>query len=282
MAASTAVLCAAASPAHAALTLGQVGDPTGSSCGPNFDWIQLSVTGGNSYTVPGKGTITAWTMFGGSTTPNQQFTFKVFRKVADPATYQAVGHAGPQTLTPGGTANNTFPASIPVKAGDLLGFHDVVDQSECALEGVAKGTFAQGHDPGDLPDGQSGAFDVIGGAGPLNLEAAFLPDNHFKLASVTRNKKKGTATLSFDLPNAGTLRAKGSGAKVSFTSTGPLGAVQSPGSPSSLLRVKATGSKRRQLNATGSVKLKLAVTYTPTGGDPKTRKQKVKLLKLGG
>jgi hypothetical protein len=262
--------------------VGQVGDPTGSSCGPNFDWIQLSVTGGNSYTVPGKGTITSWTMFGGTTTPNQQFTFKVFRKVGDPAVYQVVGHAGPQTLTPGGTAMNTFPASIAVKAGDLIGFHNVADQSECALEGVAKGTFAQSHDPGDLPDGQSAAFNVIGDAGPLNLEASFVPDNHFKLASTTRNKKRGTARLSFDLPNPGTLRAKGSGAKVSFTSTGPIGGLESPGSTPSLLLVKATGAKRRQLNATGRVKLKLVVTYTPTGGDPKTLKQKVKLLKLLG
>lgn len=272
------MLLAGASPARAAITIGQVGDPTGSDCGPNFDFVNISVSTGNPYTVPGRGIITSWTMFGAGTA-GQQFTFKAFRKVAEPSRYQVVGHAGPQTLTLGGTAGNTFPASIAVKAGDTIGFHAFTDHNVCRLPGIA-GTFGQ--EPVDLSDGQAFDFPPVMNANPLNLQATFVPDNNFKLASLTRNKKRGTATLSFDLPNAGTLRAKGSGAKVSVTSTGPIGAVQSPGSPSSLLRVKATGSKRRQLNGSGSVKLKLAVTYTPTGGEPKTRKQKVKLLKLVG
>lgn len=274
-------LLVAAAPASGVITLGQVGDPSGTFCGPNFDFLQFSLSSGNSYTVPGKGTMTSWTMFGGTTTPNQQFTFKVFRKI-DPTTYQVIGHSGPQTLTPGGTANNTFSASIPVKAGDVLGLHNITNQGECGLPGFPTGTFGQGVDPGDPPDGQSAQFHFVEDASPLNVAAAFLPDNNFKLASTTRNRKKGTATLSFDLPNAGTLRAKGSGAKVSFTSTGPIGGVRSPDSPSSLLLVRATGAKKRTLNATGKVTLKLKVTYTPTGGDPKTLKQNVKLKKLVG
>jgi hypothetical protein len=270
-----AALFAAASPASGAITLGQVGDPTGSDCGGGFDFLEITVGTGNSYTVPGKGTITSWTMFG-ALPAGQQATFKVFRKVAEPSRYQVVGHAGPQTLTVGGTANNTFPADIPVKAGDVLGYHGFTDHGSCGLPGVP-GTFGQ--QPGDLADGQSLDFPGVDGSA-LNLEATFVPDNSFKLASTTRNKKKGTATLSYDLPNPGTLRAKGSGAKVSFTSTGPIGGVRSPDSPSSLLLIKATGAKRRTLNETGKVKLKLAVTYTPTGGDPKTIQQKLKLKKL--
>jgi hypothetical protein len=34
--------------------------------------------------------------------------------------------------------------------------------------------------------------------------------------------------------------------------------------------VKATGKKRKKLNKTGKVKLSVAVTYTPTNGDPST------------
>jgi hypothetical protein len=275
--AATALLLVAA-PAQGAITIGQVADPTGSDCGADFDFVNISVSTGNPYTVPGTGTITSWTMFGAGPA-GQQFTFKVFRKVAEPSRYQVVGHAGPQILTLGGTANNTFPASIAVKPGDTIGFHAFTPHNACGLPGIA-GTFGQ--EPVDLSDGQSFDFPEVMAANPLNLEATFLPDNKFKLASINRNKKKGTAILGFDLPNPGTLRAKGSGAKVSFASTGPIGGVVSPDSTPSLLRVRATGSKRRQLNETGAVKLKLKVTYTPTGGDPKTRKQKVKLRKLVG
>ncbi len=51
-----------------------------------------------------------------------------------------------------------------------------------------------------------------------------------------------------------------------------------PAGPAQLL-VKAIGKKKRKLNETGKVKLNVAVTYTPTGGDPSTKSVKVKLIK---
>jgi hypothetical protein len=42
--------------------------------------------------------------------------------------------------------------------------------------------------------------------------------------------------------------------------------------------VRATGSKRKKLARTGTVAVKLALTFTPTGGDPNTRLVKLKLL----
>ena len=35
------------------------------------------------------------------------------------------------------------------------------------------------------------------------------------------------------------------------------------------LLIKAKGKKKKKLNETGKVKLKVAVTYTPTGGHPR-------------
>ena len=43
--------------------------------------------------------------------------------------------------------------------------------------------------------------------------------------------------------------------------------------------IKAKGKKKRKLNDTGKVTLNVAVTYTPTGGDPSTQSVKVKLKK---
>ena len=45
------------------------------------------------------------------------------------------------------------------------------------------------------------------------------------------------------------------------------------------LVVKGKGKKKKTLNRTGKVKLNLAITYTPTGGDPSTQSMKVQLKK---
>src|SRR5690349_8900883 len=122
---------AAAAPASAAVTIGQVADPTSSDCDPNLDALEPTVPSGTSYVAPGVGTITSWSMR--AVPPaGQQLTMKMFRKVGDPSTYQVVGHAGPQTLTPGSL--NTFPANIRVQAGDVLGLHTVTAGSRCAFE----------------------------------------------------------------------------------------------------------------------------------------------------
>ena len=42
---------------------------------------------------------------------------------------------------------------------------------------------------------------------------------------------------------------------------------------------KATGKRRRVLESTGHVKLKLAITYAPTGGDGHGQSVTVKLKK---
>jgi hypothetical protein len=267
------IVLAAASPASASVTLGQLSStPSAFTCGNQLDFAQLSVASGNDYAVPGNGVITSWTTFGPGG-PAQR-TFKVFRKVADPARYQVVGHDGPRDLTPGGVAGNTFTTGLRVKAGDLIGFENV-NVGSCYFDSPGS-QFLSGTPP--LQDGEQGDLSVMTGK-LLELEAVFVPDNRFKLASTTRNRKKGTATLGFGLPNLGTLTGKGPGAKVTAVSTGPIGGLTSPGSTPSLLRVRAVGSKRRQLDGTGNVVLKLSVTYRPTGGDPTTERLKVKLRK---
>jgi hypothetical protein len=266
------VLGAAASPASASVTIGQVGVPVVSLCETGSDLAQPSVTAGNSYVVPGTGTITSWTTYGGPN-PTSPLTMKVFRLVTPPATYQAVGHAGPQPVAANGTGGNTFPADIQVKPGDVLGLDG---GSYCLLDRPGEhyiyyvGSLADGGPP--QPFGTAPNF-------RLNIQAAFEPANTFTLGNTTRNKKRGTATLTFDLPNPGQLSGTGKGAKVSVASPDAVGSVVAPGAGPTNLRVKAKGKKMTKLNDTGKVKLSLSVTYTPTGGDPRTQKLKLKLLK---
>ena len=256
----------AASPAGAAVTIGQVGNAAGSACDAGIDLTEPTVPLGNSYVAPGVGTITSWAM-NASGPAGQQLTMKMYRKVADPSTYQVVGHAGPETLTPGSL--NTFPASVPVKPGDVLGFRTVTNNSKCAFQ--LPGTTLLFTNQ-DLADGSSAAFDTLSENASLNVQATFVPDNAFTgKPKVKRNKKNGTATVTINLPNPGTLSASGGGAKISKAKTVLAGA--------SKLKVKAKGLKKRQLSQNGKVGLSLSVIYTPTGGDPHQQKIKLKLLK---
>jgi hypothetical protein len=272
LAATTSILAATATSAAASVTLGQISTPpSASTCGNQLDFLQASVTSGNSYEVPGNGTITSWTTLGGF--GSHQRTLKVFRKVGEPARFQAVGHDGPRTLTDTGTAGNTFPTSIPVEAGDVLGFR-MVNIGSCFFDAGGQAFVSTT----DVQDGQAEDFSPVSDR-RLELEAVFVPDNSFSLARTQRNKKKGTATLSFTLPNPGVLTGSGKGARVSVASSGPVGGVAAPNTTPSELLVKAKGKNRKALDARGKVTLKLKVTYTPTGGDAKTMPLKIKLKK---
>jgi hypothetical protein len=101
------------------------------------------------------------------------------------------------------------------------------------------------------------------------------PTNAFTLGTTTRNKKKGTATLTVNAPNPGELSGSGNDAKVASAAV----TSKSVGAGPAQLLIKAKGKKKRKLNETGKVKLKVAITYTPTGGDPSTQSIKVKLKK---
>lgn len=106
----------------------------------------------------------------------------------------------------------------------------------------------------------------------LNISAVINPTNSFSPGAITRDKKKGTATLAFSLPNPGDISGSGQGAQIAST-----GAVTSEAVPAGIatLVVKATGKKKRKLNQKGKIKLNISVTYTPTGGVASTQSVKV-------
>jgi hypothetical protein len=255
------------------VTVGQLAPGTAqANCNQENDWIQPTVTSGNSYVLPGAGTITSWST-NAAAGPDQMLAMKIFRKTGDPDVYTVVGHDGPRPLA--GGLVNTFPASIPVKVGDLLGLNATnagTTNNACFFEVPGESNFFFF---GNLNDGQAAAFNDETG-NRLNATAVFVPTNSFTVGGITRNKKKGTATITVNVPNTGELTASGIGAKaagaavISKAITGPS---------STQLLIKAKGKKKRKLFETGKAKLNLAVTYTPTGGDPSTQSLKVKLRK---
>jgi len=258
--------------AGATVTIGQAGDGTGADCTPGYDWVAANTPAPyKSYAVPGTGTIMSWTTDASGTT-GPVMTLKVFRKTADPATFQVVGHAGPGTLTQPG--RNTFPASIRVSPGDVIGFHTDSGMPQCNLNNVISAAIF--YYAGDLADGGSGGFstdhDYL-----LNVEATFDPDNTFKLGAISRNKKKGTATVAANVPNPGTVKVSGKGVKTADSRAEAAVNVSKPGTVK--LPIRAKGKQKSKLNSTGKVNVKATITYTPTGGTATTQKRKVKLQK---
>jgi hypothetical protein len=265
-------LMASASPAGAAVTIGQTATPT-TFCANDADRLQPTVTSGNSYVVPATvatGTITSWSTeaLAGA---GRRLGLKIYRSLGG-ATYQVVGQAGPHDLT--GGVLNTFQASVPVKAGDILGTTVEPAGGQPGCNFVVPGDTYLTR-TGNLPIGASGDFAPGAADRRQNISAVVNPTNSFTLGAITRNKKKGIAFITTTVPNPGALTVSGKGLKgVTKTASGP-GDVK--------LKIKAKGKKEQTLNETGKVKVKPTISYTPTGGNLSTQSRKLKLKKnLGG
>lgn len=137
-------------------------------------------------------------------------------------------------------------------------------------------------DQSDAPCPGQEFFSVSGG--PFMAEPIFdfvfavfvKPSNAVTLGAITRNKKKGTATLTVNVPNHGELT--GSGKDVNVTGAAVISrTVTAPGDVK--LTILAKGKKLRKLKDTGRVDVTPRITYTPTGGDPSTQSRKLKLRK---
>ena len=265
---------AGASPAAASVTIGQIGPPPMGSgaCGNQLDLIQPTVSSGNPYVVPDTGGVTAWKLTSWTTLgsgPSERRALKVFRKIAEPDTYQVVAHDGPRDLTPGGTAGNTFSTALSVKAGDVLGLH-MTTIGKCAIDVADSFLLATT----DLSDGQSNSgFGT--GTGRLEVEAVVTPANDFSRTGLVRNRRKGTATLTVDVPNPGELTVSGKGVKAA----GAAAISKSVAAGTAQVVIRAKGKKRAKLNATGKAKVAATVAYTPTGGDSSEQSLAVRLVK---
>jgi hypothetical protein len=149
-----AVLSAlAAASALAQITIGQFAPGTNPSAycvlGP-FDGAPTG-SAAAGYTVPTAGVITSWST-NASEGAGQLLNFKVYRPLGG-GKYLVVGHDGPRTLTP--SVVNTFQASIPVQAGDVIGNDDTnasTVPSACEFETGNPGDTAW-LAPGEATDG---------------------------------------------------------------------------------------------------------------------------------
>jgi hypothetical protein len=276
LASSLAVLSliATASPTAASETIGRLAPTPSVSCtGSTFDLLEPTVTTGTRYVVPALPpasalVISSWSHNAAPTPATGALTLKVFRKVADPATYRVVSHDGPRDLTPG--TLNTFPANVPVEPGDVIGINSAMPASTACFFDATENPLGR---PGNLGDNEAGDFMTLSEK-DINVSAVVSPSNSFTPGYPKYNKKTGTARLPVSVPNPGELAVSGKGVQAAGARSAM--SVSAPGTVKLQVRVK--GSKRKKLARTGAVAVKVALTFTPTGGDANTRLVKLRLL----
>ncbi len=257
-----------AAPSPAAVSIGQLA-PTPQSpspaCPSNHDYLQPSVTGGNLYVARAAGTITSWST-NVSGAGAQSYAFKVLRRTSDPDAFQVVGQAVAHTLAPG---LNTFPVSVPVESGDMIGLHvDGGPQNSCVFQ-MPGDAVLRSQLSGDLAPGPSALFTPVPDV-RLNLSAVLEPSNGFTITGISRNPRSGIARLSAVLSNPGLATLSGTGLRSRRATRAVAGSVT--------LKVVTTGKRKRELFRTGRLRVRVTFTFYPTGGDPGIQTVLIKLI----
>jgi hypothetical protein len=276
-AATAASLAAPGSAAGLPLEIGftdHFGPPPPALCiNPDpIDLVQATGPAAPSYTVPAAPgqslVITSWSHH--AAPGSAPLGFKVYRPVSG-SIYRVVAHEGPRPLTSG--AVNTFSGlHIPVLPGDVIGLHTGAAPTACHFNQPGQSYLFRS---GDLADGQEGAFSQNTGE-LLNVSALVEIDNRLTVSKVKRNKKRGTAKITLDIPNPGVLHLAGAG--VLFR--GARHRQVSSGAIS--LPIRAFGRTKETLLSKGKVKVVAQFSYVPTGGRGAFLPLKLTLRKLLG
>jgi hypothetical protein len=253
---------AAAPSAGANVTLGQLpATPPAPACSTTADFLQPSITGGNLYIARQAGTITSWST--NSAGGDASYMFKIFRRTSDPDVFQVIARGSPHELTPG---INTVPVNIAVRSGDMIGLNESGEPNSCTFPQFGDGVLARG---GGLGVGASGSF-IPQNNVRLNLSAVLVPSNDFVVASITRDRKHGTATLMLNVSNPGVMTISGKGMKKR-----PQKNVAVAGTIH--FAIASTGRRKRKLEKRGKLTVVPTLTFFPSGGDPATQTLRVKL-----
>jgi hypothetical protein len=154
-----------AAPAAGATQIGETFPVTG-GCRAGFTWL-ASASPNGTHVAPFDGVITSWSFHAGATAP--QLKLKVARPVG-PTSYTIVGDTGVHNTAP--NVLNTFPAQIPVLAGDVIGFFTVTGPHPCLRPNTGHNYVVNS---ADLPPGATATF---GGEinQQLDISAVLEPD----------------------------------------------------------------------------------------------------------
>jgi hypothetical protein len=141
--------------ASASTTLGQTFAPTNDlSCGTNYEVVQTHRGDGTSYAAPFAGVLTDWSFQASDIGPTT-LTLRVFRPTT-PQHFTVLAEGGtPQTVAKS-SGLHTFPAQIPVQAGDLIGIHTT--DGPCGSSTLDSGDVYDDHFGTVTPVGTTGLY----------------------------------------------------------------------------------------------------------------------------
>lgn len=165
----------------------------------------------------------------------------------------------------------TWPADIP---GAQLYRAPQTEGIEWIRDGVAvPGAHGAGFTPTSAGSYTCRAFaSNFAGTGTATSVALVVPSTPLaglRLGKLVKKRKKGTAVMTVTVGSAGTVVLKGHAVK--RVSAMPKGATTLK------LPIKPKGKARKKLVKTGKAKLKLVVSFTPSGGRPVVKQRTVVL-----
>jgi hypothetical protein len=229
--------------------------------------------------VPAEGVITSWSFQDGAK-PVTDLKLKVGRP-AGGNNYIVIGESSAPSQTP--NAVNNYPASIPVQAGDLIGIYQ--HGGNCAVQTAdplnsavyVQADPAPGPSPVAFLPFTEYVFPVQ--ATITKTEAPLPPSNQFRIGKLHSNRKKGTAKSPIFVPGPGVIQAQDARRLPSSSRAGrpakkthkPLikpATVIAAAAGKVLLPLIPTAAGRKILKAKGRFRVKVHVTFTPTGGTP--------------
>lgn len=218
---------------------------------------------GHTYAISTAGEITSWS-FRTGTVALPGLKLKVARPQAG-GTYLFVGEASAGAQTP--NAVNTYPASIPVQPGDVIGFYAALGSTGAPC-GIYPG------DPTDADVAYTGDPAIGSSPSPFaSSTGARFPvsatvTTAISLGTASLNKKKGTAMVPITVPGSGALTLAGKGVVTQS-------AAQASGVVS--LLVKPKGKTSRKLKKKGKAKVNVTISFAGAGGASDSQQLKIKL-----
>jgi hypothetical protein len=183
----------------------------------------------------------------------------------------AAGTGTATATAPGTNGNQTAPPLFANLAGG--DFHELAGSPtiDAGLADPSIGSFDLDHAARSQATCLGGTAKPDIGAYEIAPPVASPACSNFTIGSLSRNKKKGTATLSVDVPGAGVLTATGKGLKKATTNATALGSFK--------LKLKASGKAKRKLADKGKAKLKITLRWAPTGNTAASQTRVVRLKK---
>ncbi len=181
------------------------------------------------------------------------------------------GGAASAPQTPQSVLTQTFSTNIPIKKGQVVGLDDTAGTDKVGFlpGGGGGGTFSFlqpkiGNGETRTASGPSVSVGAVG----FNADVATIPSNDFSLGKLKKNKNKGTALLTVDVPGPGKLELSGAGVKPQRSLGGATVSKEVEKAGPVTLKIKAKGAKKAKLRDRGKVKVNVNVTYTPAGDAP--------------